>query len=153
MALVNQSNAEENWLEVLDLWDRIANWVNYRISEAELRRQFKSMLVYLWNEKDWLKNQYPAKAKLIEQVIDASTYMGVVGDLANTVKHRSLTKHVRSAASQTNYYGTVTVAGGAERRMYYIGLESGKHAEIMAVLRGALDEFEELRFGLRSGAL
>lgn len=100
-----------------------------------------------------MKQQYPAKANQIEQIIDASKYMCVVGDLANTVKYRNLTKRSRSRATQTNYYGNVTVTGGAERRMYYISLGNGTHEDIMEVLRGALDEFEQLRWGLLSGAI
>ncbi|MGA2525304.1 MAG: formyltetrahydrofolate deformylase [Smithellaceae bacterium] len=153
MALINESNAHENWFDVLALWNRIANWIHYQTSETELRQQFKSMLVYLWSEKDWLQCQYPTKAKKIEQAIDASKYMGIVGDLANTVKHRNLTRHRRTAATQTNYYGKVTVSKGVERRMYYISIGSGKHEEIMTVLRGALDEFKKLRHGLLSGSL
>lgn len=153
MTLVNQADAHANWSEVLALWNRIANWIHYRTTEPQLRQQFKSMLIFLWNEKDWLKNQYPAKAKQIEQIIDASKYMCVVGDLANTVKHRNLTKRLRSTAAQTDYYGKVTVTGGAERRMYYVSLGNGKHEEIMEVLRGALDEFEQLRLGMLSGSV
>lgn len=110
------------------------------------------MLVFLWNEKDWLKQQYPMKAKSIEQFIDDSKCMGVVGDLANTVKHRTLIKKTRSDAEQTNYFGKVTL-NGSERRMHYIKMSNGEHEEIMTILRGALDEFEELRFSLLSGSL
>jgi hypothetical protein len=117
-ALINQSDAHENWSEVLDLWNRIANWTYYQTTESELRQQFKSMLVYLWNEKDWLQEEYPAKVKQIEQAIDVSLYMGIVGDCANMVKHRNLTKRRRSTAVLTNYYGQVIVSKSAERRMY-----------------------------------
>jgi len=153
MRFIDQSNAHENWFEVLALWNRIANWIHYQTTEIELRHQFKTMLVYLWNEKDWLQDQYPAQTKKIEEVIDASKYMGIVGDLANTVKHRNITKHRRSAAAQTNYYGKITVSNDAERRMYYISIGNGEHEEIMTVLRGALDEFTKLRHGLMSGVL
>ena len=153
MALINQSDAHANWSEALALWNRIANWIHYRTSEMELRQQFKTMLVYLWNEKDWLKQQFPSEAKAIEQAINASKYMGIVGDLANTVKHRKLTKRPRSVAAQTNFFGKVTVSGGAERRMYYIDLGNGKHEEIMTALREAMDEFSELRLELLSGSV
>lgn len=151
MAIVNQENMHENWFDALALWNRIANWIHYRTSETELRRQIKQMLVLLWNEKDWLKQQYPTKAKRIEEFIDVSKYISVVGDLANTVKHRTLTKKTRSAARQTNYYGKITLGNGVGRRLHYIEMGSGEHEEIMAILRGALDEFEELRCALLSG--
>ena len=137
---------------MLALWNRIANWIHYRTSEIELRQQFKTLLVYLWNEKDWLKQQFPGEAKSIEQAINASTYMGIVGDLANTVKHRNLIKPSRSVAAQTNFFGKLTVSGGVERRMYYISVGKEKHEEIMTVLRGAMDEFSELRLQLLSGS-
>lgn len=153
MALVNQKDAHENWFEALALWNRICNWIHYRTSELDLRRQFKAMLVLLWNEKDWLIDQYPSKKKEIEERINKSRYMCIVGDLANTVKHRHVTKKARSAATQTNYLGKITVGGGAERRTYYISVGNGEFEEIMSVLRGALDEFEELRRVLISRSL
>ena len=152
-AFINQSDVHNNWLEVLDLWNRIANWVYYQTTESELRQQLKSMLIYLWNEKDWLQQEYPVKSKQIEQAINASLYMCIVGDLANMLKHRNLTKRRRSAATLTNYYGQITVSKSAERRMYYIRTMDGKHEEIMSILRKALDEFEELRFTLFSAPL
>jgi len=111
------------------------------------------MLIYLWNEKDWLKEQYPTKSKEIEQAINVSKYMCIVGDLANTVKHRNLTKQRRSNASETDYFGKVSVTGGSERRLYFISIGNGKHEKIMTVLQGALDEFQELRLGLLSDSL
>lgn len=152
MALVDQENAHANWFEVLALWSRIANWIHYRTSEPELKRQIKTFLVFMWNEKDWLKGQYPKKSRKIEEFINNSQYMAVVGDLANTVKHRRLTKGSRSSATQTDYYGRIIVGRGATRRLHYISLGGTKHTEIMQVLRGALDEFEKLRFALQSGS-
>lgn len=153
MALVDQADAYANWFEVLALWSRIANWIHYRTSEPELKRQMKTFLVFLWNEKDWLKDQYPMKSDEIEEFINNSQYMAVVGDLANTIKHRRLTKRSRSSTTQTNYYGRITVGCGVTRRLHYINLGGTKHTEIMQVLRGALDEFENLRFALRSGSV
>ena len=153
MALVDQDNAHANWSEVLALWSRIANWIHYRTSEPELKRQIKTFLVFLWNEKDWLKEQYPKKSREIEEFVSNSQHMAVVGDLANTVKHRRLTKRSRASATQTNYYGRITVGCGATRLLHYISLGGTKHTEIMQVLRGALDEFEEFRFALQSGSV
>jgi hypothetical protein len=116
MTLVNQADAHENWFEVLALWNRIANWIHYRTTESELNRQFKIMLIFLWNEKDWLKEQYPEMKQDIEKRIDESSYMCVVGDLANIVKHRIQRKKTRSEAAQTDYFGKVTMGCGADRR-------------------------------------
>lgn len=153
MSLINQADSDANWREVLALWERIANWVRYRTSEALLRQQIKAFLVFLWSEKEWLKEQYPTKSHKIEQAIGNSTYMGVVVDLANTIKHRRLRKPPRTNAADTEFYGRITVGGGATRRLHYISLAGSRHIEIMQVLRGAIDEFEELRFSLLEGSI
>ena len=153
MALINQADDHANWFEVLEIWEKIANWIHYQTPESQLRSQIKAMLVFLWNEKDWLIGQYPTKHDKIEQRIKNSVYMGVVGDLANTVKHRHLTRKPRSSANQTDYFGKVTVSRGIGRRLYYVKLGNKRHVEIMNILRGALDEFEELRGSLLSGLL
>ena len=70
MNIINQSNQHENWFEALALWNQIANWISYKTSEHQLRQQFKTMAVYLWNEKDWLKGQYPEQSKFIENQIN-----------------------------------------------------------------------------------
>lgn len=110
------------------------------------------MLVYLLNEKDWLKKQYPEKSQQIEDAISASRYMSIVGDLANTVKHKELTRPPRSTVDQTDCYGIVTVSGGAGRRMYYF-LENGKPIEMMDILSNGITEFEQLRLRLLSDSL
>mgnify|MGYP006205526777 FL=1 len=152
MNIINQSNQHENWFEALALWNQIANWISYKTSERQLRQQFKTMAVYLWNEKDWLKGQYPEQSKFIENQINISKYMRVIGDLANFVKHRNISKHQRSEMRQTNYFGKVTLGCGASRRMYYIDLGNGEHEEVYQILRGALEEFSTLRQRLLSGA-
>ena len=73
MVLINSKNEHENWFVALSIWNRIYNWTHYKMSERELQIQIKSLLVFLWNEKDWLKKQYPTKGKQIEQFIDKST--------------------------------------------------------------------------------
>ena len=150
MLLINDANPEENWFEVLALWSRIANWIHYKPSERALRCEMKLFLIALWSEKDWLKQQYPGKASAIEKFIDNSKYLAIVCDLANTAKHRRLTKARRSQATQTKYYGRVVVNNSVARRMHYISLGNGRHVQIMEVLRGALDELEEFRFVLRA---
>ncbi|MDF0645135.1 MAG: hypothetical protein P0111_13985 [Nitrospira sp.] len=149
MPIVDSTNANDNWFEILALWSRIANWIHYRTSERELNRQIKCFLIFLWNEKDWLKEQYPEKSHEIESCINNSKYMGVVGNLANTVKHRRLTKGSRSPVTQTDYYGRITVKDGVTRRLHHINIGDAKYVEIMRVLRIALQDFEKLRRALR----
>jgi predicted nucleic acid binding AN1-type Zn finger protein len=151
MELINQPNAKWNWFKVLELWNQIANRIHYQIPEAQLRHKMKSMLLFLLNEKDWLKTQYPTKAEQIDQAINSSKYMRTICALAKTVKRRSLIRHRRSDAEQTKYYGKVGATRGTKRLMYFISIGNGKHKKIMPVLRGALDEFDELRFGLKYG--
>ncbi len=152
MRLINSENPDENWGEVLALWSRIANWIHYKQSEKVLRSEMKSFLIVLWNEKDWLKSQYPDKAREIERFIDNSRNLRIVGDLANTAKHRRLTRPKRSTAAQTDYFGRVVVNNAVTRRMHYLSLGEVQHVEIMEVLRGALDELEEFRHYLRAEA-
>lgn len=148
MALIDQENPHDNWLEALGLWNRLANWIHYRTSELEFKHQLKSMLVYLWNEKDWLVAQYPSQKTEIEKRINDSFYLTIVGDLANTLKHRRLTRKPRSNAAQTDFFGRVTVTQGQERRLYFIDLGNGQCEEIMSILRKALDELTALRHTL-----
>jgi hypothetical protein len=151
--LIDQSNAESNWFEVLELWNQIANRIHYRIPEAQLRQKMRSMLLFLLNGKDWLKMQYPTRSEEIDQAINSSKYMRIIGTLARTVKHRDPAGHRRTDAEQAGYCGKVGSNGGTRRAMHVISIGNGRHERIMPVLRGALDEFDELRFGLKYGML
>lgn len=149
--LIDDANSEDNWAEVLALWSRLANWTHYKPSERVLKGEIKQFLVVLWNEKDWLKHQYPIRARAIEKFINQSRYLPIVGDLANMAKHRRLSKP-RSRAVQTSYFGRVSLNSGATRRMHYIATGDGGHIEIMELLRNALNELEEYRFDLLAEA-
>ena len=154
MVLINSNNGHENWFDALSLWNRVYNWAHYKTSKRELQIQIKSLLIYLWNEKDWLKEQYPSKKEQVEQFINKSTYIKIVGDLANTVKHRQLTKKPRSSVEQTDYFGRITTGRGASRSLYYfLNIGDRKTVEIMEILRGTIDEFEELKYLLASQSL
>jgi len=148
MALIDQENPHDNWFEALELWSRLSNWIHYRTSELEFKHQLKSMTIFLWNEKDWLKEQYPSRQAEVENYINESDYLSIVGDLANTVKHRRLSRKARSDAAQTDFFGRVTVNQGHERRLYFIRLGSGQCEEIMSILTKALDELTALRHSL-----
>ena len=150
MAFINRNDEHENWLAALSLWNQVANWARYQTSDFHLKNQIKALLICLWNEKDWLKKQYPAKSKEIELFIDNSEYIKVIGDLANSVKHRSLDKKPRSKAIQTTYFGRVTLSRNRKRRLYFIDLGDNKHCEILDILRGGITEFEKLKFSVTS---
>lgn len=102
----------------------------------------------MWNEKDWLKKEYPGRSKDIEEYVNDSIHIKVVADLANSLKHRGLDKKSRSGAQQTDFYGRVTFGSGKSRQMIYILLDDGSHIEMFQVLKGALDEYDNLHFKL-----
>ena len=152
MGLINSHNEHENWFEALSLWNRVYNWSLHKTSERALKIQIKSLLVYLWSEKDWVKKQYPSENKRIEEFIDTSTYIKIVGDLANIVKHRKLTRKPRSSVAQTSYFGCITTGRGGIRRLEFFNSDGSKPLEIMEILRGAIEEFTELKRLLASGS-
>lgn len=147
MSLINVKDENGNWWEALSLWNKVVNWSHYKTSDRDFTAQVKTLLGYLWNEKDWLKAEFPDKKRRIENFVNQSKHIKVVADLANTVKHRKLTRRSRSHARQTNYYGRVGT-GSAERRLHFIEVGAEQHREIMEILRGALDEYEQLKWKL-----
>jgi hypothetical protein len=149
MNLINVEDENGNWWEALALWSKVVNWSHYKTSPHEFQAQVKALLGYLWNEKDWLVAEFPQQKKLIENFINRSKHIRVVADLANTVKHRKLTRPPRSQAKQTHYYGRVGT-GKSERKLYFIEVAPGKHWEIMEILRGALNEYEALKHELQA---
>ncbi len=145
MPFINSGNQHANWDDAIASWHEIANWTRLKPSETQLNRQIKNLLIFLSNEKDWLCNQYPESRDEIEKAINNSNYMAAVIDLANTAKHRILTKHIRVDAKDTCFYGRVETGNKIGRRLHYISIKNSKPIEIMEILRGALDEFEDLR--------
>ena len=150
MPLIDASNPEANWQEVLALWSSLANWTHCKPSERELNQQMKQFLIALWSEKDWMKVQYPTQKARIEKFINDSDSLSIVADLANTAKHRLLTQKPRSSMSQTNFYGKVSVISDTSRRLHFLRMRDGRHVEVMSVLRKAIDELEEFRLQLRA---
>ena len=144
MNLINVRDQHGNWWEVLSLWSRVVNWSHYQTSDRALLAEIKSLIGFLWNEKDWLKSEYPTQASQIEMFVNNSKHIRVVADLANTLKHRTLTRRPRSQAQQTAYFGRVQT-GRSERQLYFISIGDGQHREIMEILRGAIDEYDVLR--------
>lgn len=147
MVLIDTEKENGNWWEVLAVWSRISNWQHYRATELELNNQLKSLLCFLWNEKDWLKKQYPKRGKEIESFIDGSTYLKVVADLANTIKHRKGKASRRSTVEQTDFFGRIKINDRNERKLHFFNTD-GKMMEIMEILRGAIEEFEQLKGNL-----
>ncbi len=151
MPVIDTSNPNANWHDVLEIWSRLANWTHYKPTERQLTQQVRQFAIALWSEKDWLIAQYPTQRHAIEKFMTASEPLSIVADLANTAKHRFLTQRSRSSATETAFHGRVSVRSGASRRMYYIRLPDGRHIEIMTVLRSALDTLEEYRHLLSAG--
>ena len=144
MKLTDSKNQQENWHEVLSLWNLVANWSHYRLSDGEIKQKLKSLVIFLWNEKDWLAKEYPEKCQLIEDNINKSKFIKIIADLANSIKHRRLDKKPRSNANQSDYYGRITLNQNSGRNMYYIEC-NGEVLELFAILRGSMDEYEKIK--------
>lgn len=151
--LIDTTNPDANWHDVLELWYRLANWTHCKPSDRQMNLDMKFFMIALLSEKDWLSSRYPLKKQAIETFISASEALSIVADLANTTKHRVLQKRVRSHVQQTGYYGRVGLEGGASRKLQYLRTQDGRHVEIMTVLRCAMDELEEYRFELLAESL
>jgi hypothetical protein len=149
MPLVDTSNPSANWYHVLALWSRIANWTAYKPNDRDLSHDILAFAVALWSERDWLIAEYPSKKAEIDAFMAATESLSIVADLANTTKHRALTRKRWSTAEQTHFRGRVSVTGGASRQLHYLQLQDGRTVEIMAVLRKALDNLESFRIKLR----
>ena len=144
-ALIDTENPDSKWFEALNQWSRIANWSTYNVSEVELQRLYKALLVLIWNEKDWLKSQYPGKRSEIEEFINGSQVLSSIGDLANQVKHRKLDRRRRSSVEQTEFKGKTTLGTGETRAMHFLRMPNGSHQEILAVLREGIYAMTLLR--------
>jgi hypothetical protein len=141
MKITEPDNSRENWYEMLAAWNKVVNWSHYEYSDYQLKQKIKPLIIYLWNEKDWMIKRYPTKKKEIEEYVNNSKYIKVVADLANSLKHGGLDKRPRSDAKQTNYYGKITLNNKTSRYMFYIEVDGGV-VELFEVLRGAIEEYE-----------
>jgi hypothetical protein len=148
MKIVDPENTKENWHEVLSSWSKVVNWSHYNFSDLQLRQQIKPLIIYLWNEKDWIKKRHPDKAKAIEAYVNNSKYIKIIADLANSIKHGGLARTPRSDSRQLDYFGQIRFGSGKSRKMYYIE-SSGKHFELFEILRGAIEEYESLELQCR----
>jgi hypothetical protein len=141
MKITDPTNTRENWNEVLAAWNKVVNWSHYEYSDYQLKQKLKPLIIYLWNEKDWVIKRYPSKKKEVEEYVNKSKYIKVIADLANSLKHGGLDRKSRSDAKQTDYYGKVTMNNKTSRFMYYIKVD-GNVVELFNILRGAIDEYE-----------
>ena len=61
--LIETTDPNSNWQEVMRLWNEIC-W--FRTPNEEVSRKAKALLIALWNEKDWLKSEFPSSKQHIE---------------------------------------------------------------------------------------
>ena len=152
MKVTETADPHSNWREILYLWEKVCYWAYYRTPEDELRRQMKTLLIVLWNEKDWLKSEFPKRAPDIERFVNNSKYLSAVGDLANTLKHRKLDKK-RSKAVEVEYRWTSMMFKGVKREMGMVQIGEREFVEFFALFRNAIVEYEQVRedlYGTRS---
>lgn len=152
MAIIEVADPYSNWDDVLHYWERVVNWTHYGLEANELEREIRSLLVALWSEKDWLIHEYKDQKTLIELYLNNSLHSRVVGDLANIRKHRSLHPRRNARAVETTYAGIIEI-GNLKRPLYFVNDGAGRHIEVMPLLRGAIDEFEDLQLALLAGSL
>ena len=149
MSLLSFEHEEGNWLEALSIWSEVVNWARFRQSDSKLKSQMKYLILLLWNEKDWLIDANGNEKSYIEKYVNYSRYFKIIADLANTIKHKKITRNVRANARYTHYKGQTIMGSGARRSYYFIAVGSECHIEIMAVLRGAINEIEQLKYALQ----
>ena len=153
MPLLGSDQDDSNWLDVLSLWEKVVNWPSLKPSAKDLEAQIRMLLILIWHERDWLIETYPDKKKAIDVYINSTKYWNPAADLANAKKHRVLRRQPRANAADTKYGGRVELGSGAERMLHFIRVGDERHVEIMRLLRGAIDEIEELKDRISAVAL
>jgi len=147
--LIETTDPNSNWHEVMRLWDEIC-W--FRTPDEEVSRKAKALLIALWSEKDWLKSEFPNRAHDIEHFINKSKYLCVVSDLANTLKHRKLSRKRSTGAEVENIWRS-TLAGFRNWEIGMIQIAETEFVAISALFESSIAEFEKLRadlYGKRS---
>lgn len=142
--LIKTADPDLNWQEVLRLWNEIC-W--FQTPNEEVSRKAKALLIALWNEKDWLKSEFPSRARDIEDFINRSKYLPVVADLANTLKHRKLKKK-RSTATEVENVWRSTLAGFRNWEIGMIQIAESEYVAISALFVHSIAEYGELRADL-----
>jgi hypothetical protein len=147
--LIETTNPNSNWEEVMCLWSEICR---LQTPDEEVSRKAKTLLIALWNEKDWLKSEFPSRAHDIEDFINKSKHLSVVADLANTLKHRKLNRK-RSKASEVENIWRSSLTGFRNWEIGMIQVGEREFVTISALFVHSVDEFENLRaelYGKRS---
>lgn len=147
--LIETTDPNSNWQEVMCLWNEIC-W--FRTPNEEVSRKAKALLIALWNEKDWLKSEFPNRKKDIEEFIDKSKHLIVVADLANTLKHRNLNRR-RSMAFEVENMWRSTLSGFRNWQIGMIQVAEGEFVAISALFMHSIADYEKLRadlYGKRS---
>jgi hypothetical protein len=139
--LIETTDPHSNWQEVMRLWSEIC-W--FRTPNEEVSRKAKALMIGLWNEKDWLKSEFPNRKHEIEDFINKSKYLSVVADLANTLKHRKLDKK-RSSASEVENIWRNHLVGFRNRDIGMIQVGEREFVAISALFKHSIAEFEQLR--------
>lgn len=104
-------------------------------------------MIALWNEKDWLKSEFPNRKRDIEDFINKSKHLSVVADLANTLKHRKLNKK-RSKAEEIENVWRSTLGGFRNWEIGMIQIAEREFIAVSALLGHSIDEYKELRADL-----
>lgn len=147
--LIETTDPNSNWQEVMRLWNEIC-W--FRTPNEEVSRKAKALLIALWNEKDWLKSEFPSRKQDIEDFIDKSKHLSVVADLANTLKHRNLNRR-RSMAFEVENMWRSNLAGFRNWEIGMIQVAEREFVAISALFMHSIAEYEKLRsdlYGKRS---
>ena len=147
--LIKTTDPNSNWHEVMRLWDEIC-W--FRTRDEEVSRKAKALLIALWNEKDWLKSEFPNRAHDIEAFINKSKHLCIVSDLANTLKHRKLNRKRSTGAEVENIWRS-TLASYRNWEIGMIQVAETEFVAISALFVSSIAKFEKLRgdlYGKRS---
>lgn len=147
--LIETTDPNSNWQEVMRLWNEIC-W--FRTPNEEVSRKARALLIALWNEKDWLKSEFPSRKQDIEDFINKSKHLSVVADLANVLKHRKLNRR-RSMAFEVQNIWRRGLAGFRDPEIGMIQVAEGEFVAVSALFINSIAEYEKLRadlYGTRS---
>ncbi len=143
--LIEPSDPDSNWHEVQRLWSEIC-W--FQTPNDDVSRKAQALLIALWNEKDWLKSEFPSRKQDIEDFINKSKYLPVVADLANTLKHRKLNKRRSTAKEVENIWRSPLLAGFRNWEIGIIQIAESEYVAISALFVHSIAEYEKLRADL-----
>ncbi len=154
MKLTETADPHSNWQDVLYLGEKVGHWHYHQTAPDELTRQMKALLIALLNEKDWLKSEFPDRARDIEQFINNSKHLSAVADLANTLKHRKLDRK-RSKAVEVDYRWHTMGLNFVQRELGMVQIGEREFVEFFALFHHATADFNKLRselYGTRSNS-